>query len=227
MLERDHSGVPATRPLLALVALALFAPILAHANSISHTKHFVQAQDDSLLTYDNTDGAAGVQTSGGPFVLQNSEVTSFDGKSFTGSLNFTTGNFIASSGSLANGGEFAGGGSFTIKSGGVTVFSGSFSGDVQWIANGKNPNTGQYTYTLTGPITGTYMGQTVTGATTQLTFTVGSSPYTGGFGRTIIKDTGGVTSFPAAVPEPGTLGLMGTGFLGIGAMLRKRKASRS
>jgi hypothetical protein len=215
--------------MLAAAALALFAPAVAKAHSIDHTKQMVDGMDTALLTFDNRGGSAGTKTAGGPFILQNSSVYSFDGHSFTGHLNFQTGNFIASSGSLATGGMFAGGGSFTIVEQGMgVIFTGSFSGNVQWIFDGVSAQTGQYSYTLTGPISGMYNGQFVSGATTQLNFTTGSSPYTGGFGTASIKDTGGSTTFPATVPEPGSLGLMGTGLLGIAAVLkRKLKSSRS
>jgi hypothetical protein len=224
MPARGIVRIPAVHQVLLAVLLFSLAPIFAHADSILHP-HDGSAVGlvDSLITFDNTDGKAGTQTAGGPFVLQGSSVDSLNGSPFTGKLNFSTGNFI--SGSLATGGTFAGGGYFDITSGGTTVFAGDFSGNVQWIANGCS--AGQCTYTLTGPITGIYNGQTVSGATTQLTFTT-SGQYTGGFGESIIKDKGGITSWPAAVPEPGSLGLMGTGLLGIAAALkRKLKAAIS
>jgi hypothetical protein len=219
MLARRLARIPAIHHALFAVLLVSLAPVFAHADSILHAHATSIGLDDSLITFTNTDGKAGTMTAGGPFMLQGSSVNSFDGTSFNGKMSFSTGNFITSSGSLATGGMFAGGGSFTITSGSTVVFSGGFSGDVSWVANGCS--AGLCTYTLTGPITGTYKGQIVSGATTQLTFTT-SGQYTGGFGESIIKDKGGVTSWPAAVPEPGSLGLMGTGLIGIAAGLKRK-----
>jgi PEP-CTERM motif len=46
--------------------------------------------------------------------------------------------------------------------------------------------------------------------------------YAGGFGHTYLKDTGGTTDLIVATPEPGTLGLMGTGLLGIAFAVRRK-----
>jgi PEP-CTERM motif len=140
-----------------------------------------------------------------------------------GSLSFTTG--ALTSGSLQMGGTFAGGGSFTIDGNGSNglpsgaIFTGSFSGPVTWtmvtLANGT------HNYTLTGSLSGTWTsGSTVNGATVQLTINTGK-----GFFNGSTRISSGDTNIVTSVPEPGTLGLLGTGLVGLaGAVRRKLKA---
>ncbi|MGA8765049.1 MAG: PEP-CTERM sorting domain-containing protein [Candidatus Sulfotelmatobacter sp.] len=141
-----------------------------------------------------------------------------------GSLTFSTG--ALSSGDLQNGGTFASGGSFVITGNGSNgvpngvIFTGSFSGPVTWtmvtLANGT------HNYTLTGTLSGvwTSTGATVNGATVQLTINTGKGFFNG---QTMISS--GDTNIVTSVPEPGTLGLLGTGLVGLaGALRRKLKA---
>jgi hypothetical protein len=134
-----------------------------------------------------------------------------------GSLTFSTGSLI--SGSLQMGGTFNGGGSFVITGNGTdgipngTIFNGSFSGPVTWtlvtLANGT------HNYTLTGSVVGSWEGgSTVNGATVQLTINTGKGFFNG---STMISS--GDTNI--AVPEPGTLGLLGTGLVLAGSLRRK------
>jgi hypothetical protein len=136
-----------------------------------------------------------------------------------GTLSFSTG--ILSSGSLQMGGTFAAGGSFSIAGNGAggiptgSIFNGSFSGPVTWtlvtLANGT------HNYTLTGSLSGTwYTGGTISGATVQLTINTGRGFFNG---QTTISS--GDTNF-TTVPEPGSLGLLGTGLIGVAGIVRRK-----
>jgi PEP-CTERM motif-containing protein len=137
-----------------------------------------------------------------------------------GTVSFGTG--ILSSGTLQMGGTFAAGGTFNISGNGTSgipngvIFNGSFTGPVSWtlvtLANGT------HNYTLTGSLTGTwYTGGTVSGATVQLTINTGRGFFNG---QTTISS--GDTNFATTVPEPGSLGLLGTGLLGVASMVRRK-----
>ena len=141
-----------------------------------------------------------------------------------GSLSFSTGALLPG-GSLQTGGTFAGGGSFVITGNGTggiptgTIFSGSFSGPETWtlitLANGTHD------YQLTGTITGTwYNGQVVDGATVQLTINTGKGYFNGS-----ITLGSGDTNVLVTVPEPGTLGLLGTGLVGLAGLLQRKLKS--
>ena len=129
-----------------------------------------------------------------------------------GSLTFSTGSLV--SGSLQMGGTFNGGGSFIITGNSGVIFNGSFTGPVTWtlvtLANGT------HNYTLTGSLSGSWMGGgTVEGATVQLTINTGKGFFNGS--TTISSGDTNIT-----VPEPGTLGLLGTGLIGLAGALRRK-----
>jgi PEP-CTERM motif len=130
-----------------------------------------------------------------------------------GTVEFATGALL--SGTLQGNATFAGGGSFTIVSNtNGTLFSGAFDGPVTWslttLANGT------HNYTLTGAISGSWMGgATVYGATSQLTINTGR-----GFFNGSTSIASGDTNI--VVPEPGSLTLMGTGLLGFAGVLRRK-----
>jgi hypothetical protein len=195
--------------LLALLALAL--PLAAFA--------------DSSVDFTNSGGM--LSGSAGGLTLGNSEliaVNGFNGKGLVdgalGTMSFSTGTMT--SGSLAMGAVFNGGGSFTITSNGSfglptgALFTGSFTGPVTWslitLANGT------HLYTLTGTVSGAwYNGAGAEGATVQLTINTGK-----GFFNGKKRISSGDSNIVTTVPEPGTLGLLGTGLIGLAGVLHRK-----
>ncbi len=201
--------------MLLLVLLALALPMGAFAtNSVDFTNSGGTLSGSS----------AGMTLSGSTLIAVNGLngmglVTGTD----LGSITFSTGALISGSlqGQVGTPTIFGSGGSFMITSNGSNglpsgvLFNGSFSGNVSWtlvtLANGT------HNYTLTGSITGTWFnGTTVNGATVQLTINTGKGYFDG---TTSISS--GDTNI-TTVPEPGTLGLLGTGLVGLAGVLRRK-----
>jgi hypothetical protein len=82
-----------------------------------------------------------------------------------------------------------------------------------------NQGKGNWTYVLSGQVAGSIHGiggGNAAGTTIQFTFDVpGSKP----FSKTVRLNHGITT---VAVPEPGTLGLLGTGLIGIAGVIRRK-----
>ena len=144
-----------------------------------------------------------------------------------GTVSFSTGAFI--SGGIWTGGTLSATGStFDVAGSGrwariltgqstnpVTLFTGSFVGPISWtvISHVKD----NYIFTLSGRIFGLlYTGRDVSGFTTQTIYAfTNQEPYDH-------KGSlhAGSTSLP--IPEPGTLGLLGTGLIAVAGSMRRK-----
>jgi hypothetical protein len=206
--------------IVLLALLALTVPLLAFADEVDFTN-----TGGTLTANTTTTTLPGSTVNLTLTGSQLTQVTGFNGMGTTqgmlGSVAFTTG--ALSSGSLVTGGTFGPGGTFVIMGNGQgglpngVIFSGTFTGNTTWTPTGTVGVSASIFYTLSGAISGTwYNGMTVNGATTQITFDTGKNGFMGsvglGSGNTVITVT----------PEPGTLGLLGTGMLGLAGIFRKK-----
>lgn len=194
------------RRVVVLALLAMTLPMAAWASSISLSNQY---------------GTIAVSNAG--IVSKGSELMSFNGISAPaghdlGTVNFKTGALL--SGSLTGSATFSAvGSSFIINSMGKygqphgAIFVGSFVGPITLTLVTQNPHSA--VWTLTGQIQGMSMGHMVTGTTTQTIYST-TSQIAGGIGHIRV----GSTSMTA--PEPGTLGLLGTGLVGIAGVFRRK-----
>jgi len=207
------------RRVLLTALLALILPLAAFANSSSQV-------DFGNVSGTLTGSKAGMTLTGSNLVLVNGYEGLGKVLGNLGTISFSTGPMI--SGSIFNGATFAGGGSFEIATNGThglpdgVIFKGSFSGDVTWQRHSLGGN--RYEFTLTGPVSGMLLENNqniaVVGLTVQLTVTVTVGPGGQPNWQSITLASGNTNFTP--VPEPGTLGLLGTGLVGVAALVRRK-----
>ncbi len=198
------------RRVLVLAVLALALPMAAWADGIDLV---------------NLHGSISISNAGitsiGSQLHQFNGVTAAPGHSL-GSVSFSTGALLT--GSILTGGTFSDvGSSFVVVGKGNqvphkgTIFSGSFVGPVSWTLVSQNKQSLQYT--LSGNIQGTlWNGRFVTGTTTQNIYST-NGQISLGIGHIRVGNTN------LGTPEPGTLGLLGTGLVAVAGMLRRKLTS--
>lgn len=199
------------RRVLILALLAVALPMAAWADGIDLVNKFGSISIS----------AAGISSVGSQ-LKQFNNVVADPGHSL-GSVSFSTGALL--SGSLLSGGTFSDAGSSFVVTGkgnqvphkGV-IFNGAFVGPISWTLVAQNGQS--LTYELSGAIQGTlWNGRFVTGSTTQTIYSVPGQIMLG-VGHIRAGQTNILT------PEPGTLGLLGTGLVAIAGMLRKKLSAR-
>lgn len=195
--------------------LALLLPAAAWADGINLTNQFGSVNVTN----------AGVISKGSELMSYNGIVAPH-GRSL-GSVSFSTGAFTGAN--IFSGGTFSSAGStFIVTSGGGhygqppkgNIFSGSFVGPINWTLVSRS---GKFTYnfTLSGTIYGMlYTGRDVTGSTTQ-NITLYKNQWS--------QDHMGLIRLGNShlnVPEPGTLGLLGTGLIAMAGTIRRKLFER-
>lgn len=203
------------RKIVWLLLLTLALPVAGFATSIDFTN------SSGTLSGSNS----GLSLTGSTLIAINGPPLGLITGDF-GSVTFSTG--ALSSGSLQTGGTFAAGGTFVITGNGTdgipngVIFSGTFSGPVTWtmitLANGT------HNYTLTGALSGSWFtGQSVDGATVQLTVNTGKGFFNGS--TTISSGDTNITGNglrEIVTPEPASISLFGSGLIGLAGILRRK-----
>lgn len=199
------------RRVIVLAALVLTLPLMASATSIDISNHLGTITggsggltlSGSVITF--------YQIIGAPPPIQGSNL---------GSVTFSTGAFM--SGNAQMGGTLAAGGSLMITGNGTNgvpngvIFNGTFTSGT-WVLTTLADGT--HSYTFIGALKGTGpMGASAVAATTQLTINTGTAFFNG----SVDLSSGNTNLTLTGVPEPGTLGLLGTGLVGVAGLMRRK-----